>query len=90
MTALQLVGYTSTQSGCVCPTGYARVDRFNGDENLFSFIVNVWWSEEAFTANLSPIDNRHYSIPTSVVTGTAPLYAYLSSLPEFAGSTIVS
>ena len=90
MPSLQLAGtYTSLQNGSTTTTGYAKVDRFSGNESEFNFDVNIWYSEAAFAAQLTPIDNRFYTIPTADVTGTAALYTYLSGLPEFAGSTIV-
>lgn len=91
MPALQLSGtYTSTQTGATTSTGYARVNRFSGNEVHFNFDVNIWVSEDAFNSSLAPFDNRNYSVPTAEVTGTAPLYDFLVSLPEFTGSTIVS
>lgn len=89
MPGLQLTGYTSLQNGATTSTGFAKVVGFNGNEVNFNLDVAIWVDETSKLNNLSPIDHRTYTIPTTMVTGTAPLYTYLSSLPEYSGSTIV-
>ena len=90
MPGLVLSGYTSLQNGASTSTGFAKVERYRGNEINFNFDVDIWVSQDAYNAQLQSIDQRSYTIPTVDVTGTAPLYTYLSSLPEFSGSTIIA
>lgn len=81
--------YTSLSNGVVAPAGcVVYVERFNGNQTTFNFNVNIWLTEATYTAGLAPIDSRFYSLSTSSVTGIAPLFDYLITLPEFTGAVI--
>ena len=61
---------------------YIKVDRVSGNKNQINAIVNFKSDSQQF--------NREYQLPVSVETNSANFiaqaYAYLKTLPEFAGA----
>ena len=66
MPGLVLSGYTSLQNGASTSTGFARVTNFRGNEINFNFEVAIWLTQDAYNAELQPIDYRNYTIPAVV------------------------
>lgn len=87
--ALQ-VNYTDVSTTLNLPTAYVVLGNSHSTLLRMEFDVYFWVNIDAFNLNKNPILSRIYSIPVSDVTGPDSLYSYLQTLPEFAGSTVVS
>jgi hypothetical protein len=91
MSALQLTNsYTSAINGVTTTTGYLKITRFNGNETVFNFFVSIWVSAASFTSGQRPFEGLNFTVPTTSVTSAASAYAYLQTLPQFSGSTLIS
>lgn len=83
--------HSVTVDGTTYPTAYSRITSFRGDKDNVYLYVCTYANEAARWADAFPILANEYETVRSTVNGDLyPMaYAYLTTLPDFAGSVPV-
>jgi hypothetical protein len=86
--ALQLNNY-NTDFGTVEPAAYLTITGFGGNAKIVSLSISIYASLAAFSAMAAPLANIRKQMPFVDGMSLSMAYAYLLTLPEFAGATLV-
>ena len=83
--------HSVTVDGTTYPTAYSRITSFRGDKDIVGLYVCTYANEAARWADAWPVMTKEYETARSTVNGDLyPMaYAYLKTLPDFAGSVPV-
>jgi hypothetical protein len=82
------IDMASSPIGMPITGAYCRITRYMGDKNAVRAYVAFWINQAARLAESAPIEERHYDIALSSLSGdiVPAMYDHLKTLGDFAGA----